>query len=769
MCYNALVFAALLMGSSEIERGENMSIHDYLSEALALIVLMGFALLSLFKLEKTNSVFAPYLRNRKLRIAVAIFMSLFFFPVVALIAQFFDMQSLAAKAWELSPKRRYFAEIRQRVIFDAETQAELRRNFREIKVGDLRIRLKKGRSERGHPAERIISGSSDGSEANSWSADLKASLDRLAKLLPGSPPLPVIEVRELYDSHGYFNNLFSLAINSDSDEPLRTIMHELTHLYLLWALIPGLPVDCPRWLNEGLSEHLSGEAMHDAQDWARYAMVRQQSLVDLDEVSPAFSWSGYAVEWHARDAVAMLLDRIDETTLHRMINGLRLARPFHSVYAIVTGQPFENFADDWKENFRRLRVLESLPKADVLSRLTWLAENRGFVEVQQLLRGLPVHRLSKEEQELVMGRARLFEAAKCHNRGDNLEALGWIRRVNPDLPWSDSVRKQIESARSSILAIEPSSRTDWRFPDKEKSSFSEEERFFAWLLSIFACGLIVAFYSVTRAWLVTRLKRCWLTPSSRTAFRWLVVGITGLAGGWFLRFLVISMIPYAGLVALSDLHRIMLAEVLVVILWLGLAWQLDRWQSQSGEVQTRWSSTGSESQAGIGINLLTFLVVGILPPLLASYQNGWRVMGLEAAQIWLAAILFLALTAAFGLVVWQAAILWKDGAGSNVGPVLVYALFRGGLAADPYGSLFALVAGWQLLKLARRTQSPSFAILGDLLLCGPALLLCAGWFPACDPVGGYWYGGGSALIWWLPAALILLLLRDAGRKCCRPG
>jgi len=765
-CYNAVGFSTGISGLFQVECGENMSIYEYLTEALGLIVLMAFLLAELFNQEKANSMIAPLLKNRKLKIVVAIFMSLFFYPVVALIAQFFDMQSMAATAWEFAPNRSYFAAVKQRTIFDADTQTELRKRFREIKVGDLRIRLQNGHLGRELPAERIISGSYANADAKLWAADLNAALARLIKLLPGSPPLPVIEVHELYDSHGYFNNLFALAINSDSDEPLRTIVHELTHLYLLWAMIPGLPVDCPRWLNEGLAEHLSGEAMRDEHDWEKYAMVRQRTLVDLDEVSPAFSWPGYAVEWHARDAVAMFLDRHDEATLHRLINGLRLARPFHSVYAIVTGQPFESFSADWKEEFSRRRVLENQSKADVLARLTWLAENRGFVEVQILLWSLPVRWLSREEQTALLDRARKFEADRCDARGDYLEAMGWMRRSSPKVHWKDALWKKVASSWNSLAAVEPSSGNIWK-PKPEKPPFNEVEQFFAWLLSILVCGLIVAGYSAVRARLAVKLQHYWLSPVAGTTCRWLVVGITGLAGGWFLRFLVVSMIPYAGLAALSDLHRIMLGEVLVVILWLALAWQLDRWNSQSGEVQTRLTTV--EPQSGAGVHLLTFLVIGIVPPLLASYQGGWRVMGIEAAQVWFAAILFMASTAAFGLVVWQAAILWKAGPGSNVGPVLVYALFRGGLAADPYGSLFALVAGWQLVRLARRTQSPAVAILGDLLLCGPAMLLCTGWFPACDPIGGYWYGGGSAIIWWLPAAIALFLLRDSGRGCCRQG
>ena len=738
------------------------------SELLAFLLVLAFAWLTMFRIEKEGGggSWSPFLRQHKGKIVIALVLTAAFFPIVGLIAQFFDRLPLAAAAWELAPRRPFIREITERVQFEAEAQAKLRANSREVGIGALRFRIDKGKS----PPSLLAEGDSASHLAPgyAWFNAAGRSVASLAQLLPGSPPLPVIELRALYDSHGHFDNPFALAIDSESDEPLRTVMHELTHLYLLWALIPGLPVDCPRWLNEGLAEHVSGKAMHDADGWGKYAMVRQSSLVDLDAVSPAFSWPGHEVEWHARDAVAMLLDRHGDKTLRRLINGLRLARPFHSVYPIVTGQPLDSFASAWKQQFIRQRVLENQTRAEVSSRLQWLAKNRGFVEMQILLNGLSTSFLADEEQKSLISQARIYEAQKCLDKGQLFEAPGWLRKVDPDLPGNEAVRGLIAKARQSYSAIDLEAGAARR-PMPEKLHYDGFSRLIAWVLAAVVSALLVTGYTVLRPKLTARLKRCWLSHSSGTAFRWLVVSLTGLAGSWFLRFLVISMIPYGGLAALSDLHRIILAETLCIILWMALAWQIGRWNFEPADQQAAVSAADIRPRIGASADLAIFLAVGIISPLLAVFQAGWRPMGFEAAQTLFSAMLFLAGSAAFGLVVWEAAIQWNRGRGSTLGPALLYALFRGGLAADPYGSLFALVAGWRLVELARNTRQVPLAILGDILLCGPALLLCTGWFPACDPVGGYWYGSGNAVIWWLPAAIVLFLLRGAGREYCRPG
>ncbi|PKL45460.1 MAG: hypothetical protein CVV41_00255 [Candidatus Riflebacteria bacterium HGW-Riflebacteria-1] len=683
-------------------------------------------------------------------------LALVFFPVAGLIAQFCGLLSLAAAAFELSPRWLISQNEVERISYEAAGQNELREACQEVNVGRLRFRL---------PADEPV---------EDWVGSTTAVIDRLAQLLPGSPPLPAVEMRELFDTYGRFDNPFTLGIDFEGEEPLRTAGHELAHLYLLWAMIPGLPVDCPRWLNEGLSEYISGEPMGDDTGWSRYAMIRERNLVDLHVVSPAFSWPGPAVEWHAREATALLIELHGEAVFLQMINGLRLARPFYSVYPIITGRPLEKFEFEWKERFSRQRVLENLPVEEVSERLTWLADNRGILEVQPLLQDLPERYLTKDMQKHLIDRARMHGARVSFGKGNLRDGLGWLRGVNHAQPGYEAFRTLIAKARAAEFDLErlegeslqkrPSASEPWR-PNRSVALL-------AWLVALGSALLLVAVYSNLRAPIVAKLRESWqLSSAGALVFRWSVLGLTGLGGSWFLRFLVISMIPYGGLAALPDLYRILLAETLVIILWLALSWQLRRWESQ-GSGLSRLSDSTTDVLLSVPVKcgtFVVFLVAGTLPPLLAAWQAGWQPVGFGLPQILPAVLLFLAGSAAFGTVTWTAARLWHKQFASRFAPALIYAMFRGGLAADPYGSLFALAAGWWLSGLAQRSRHIWPVIMGDMLLCGPAFLLCTSWFPACDPVAGYWYGGSAAVIWWLPAAVILLLFRDAGQENGRQG
>ncbi|MBU1106728.1 MAG: hypothetical protein KKB51_08695 [Candidatus Riflebacteria bacterium] len=690
-----------------------------------------------------------------LKLVWVVVLALAFFPVLGLIAQFSGSMPLAALAFEQAPRWLIGRADVDRLAYEAAAQADLLRNCREIAAGRLRLRL----------SPDVL--------AEDWKNSASAAVERLSQLLPGSPPLPVIEMRGLFDSYGCFNNPFSLGIDPEGDEPLRTVAHELTHLYLLWALIPGLPIDCPRWLNEGLAELVSGQHMGDDAAWGRYAMIRSRDLVDLYVVSPAFSWSGSAVEWHAREAAALLIELHGEENFRRMITGLRLARPFYSVYPIITGRSLETFESDWKERFARQRVLENLPADEIAARLAWLVDNRRMIEVQPLLNDLPVKYLAADVQQQFIGRARMHEARISLTQGDLRTGLGWLRGVNPNLPGYAGLRPLIEMVRKSDLALDPENSS--RRPEKASPPRSLWQNWLIWLVAWLAAfvfaGSLVAAYHYLRALIVPWLRIRWqLQTAGGISFRWLVIGLTGLGGGWFLRFLVISMIPYSGLVAMPDLQRILLAETLVIILWLGLAWQLKHWEPKPTTpscLDSLPETTLSPGRTKVGV-FVTFLIAGMLPPILTAGQNGWQRMGFPLSHTVLVLLLFFAGSAAFALAVWSADRRWNCVPGRHFGPALIYAIFRGGLAADPWASIFALIAGWRLSELAQSSRRLWPVIFGDLLLCGPALLLCVGWFPVVDPATCFWYGGSGAVIWWGISAVILLFYRGVDSVSRKP-
>ncbi len=671
--------------------------------------------------------------------------ALLFFPVLGLIAQFAGNLQLAAFACERSPSWIVSSAEVERLSYEAAAQAELQANHTPIQAGPLKLR---------------IASDADGIAADLWQRSAVIAITELSRLLPGNPPMPTVETRKLYDNYGRMDSLFYLAVDPSGDEPLRTMAHELTHLYLLWALIPGLPIDCPRWLNEGLAELVSGKLAGDDNGWKRAALISAGNLVPLHVVSPAFSWPDRQVEWHAREAAALLIDLHGEVVFRGLIRGLRFARPFYSVYPILTGCTFESFERAWLEIMNRNRVAENMPAAEIASRTQWVAENRRLFEFQYLLADLPERLISKAERERLTGIAKLHEAKRYFAAGKLNFALGLLNRVSAKTPGFSDLHSQL------ITAVQRDQRNHWRseLPSQAKASpnisddFYSNLRvmhpFFAWSAAILFAAALAIGYLLARQKILPWLVNFWTGANSRSlAFRWLVTGFTGLAGSWFLRFLIVSMIPYSGLAAIDDLYRIVLAETASVFFWLALAWQLNRWEKNTAMIETL---TMTISRGVTGSHLFFLMAVAAVPPLLGAWQNGWFCLAFSPTQQVLALLVLVGGAGAFSLSVWKAAMRWNrtSNMANHAGPAFIYALFRGGLFADPWGNLFAFVVGYRLSQLVTCSKSIWLAFIADVAFMLPALLISTGWFPAVDPVAGIWRGGRSAVVWWIIPALV---------------
>lgn len=674
-------------------------------------------------------------------VGCTIILAAVFFPILALLAGFAGRLQLAAWAWAQAPSCLASPATVEKAIYEAEGQRNLHNRCLEINTGGIAVRV---------PTDCNIDICSEFAEA---------AILRLSQLFPGSPPLPVIELRPLYDTLGKFDNPFTLGIDPSGPEPLRTLTHELTHLYLLWALIPGLPVDCPRWLNEGLAETVSGELLGDTASWGTQAMIRSNDFLELYEVSPAFSWSKPPVEWHARTAAKMILELHGEHGLQNMIKGLRFARPFFSVYPIVSGQPLSYFETLWIDRFKRERILENLDSEKILSRLTWIAQNRQYAELQHLLANISQEIITPEKRQYLLSLSRIQEASKRFACGDYLSGLGWLRGIDRNLPEYKSLLPVLDNIQELVALQTASSAFAPLGGNKLTADYSIRAQFFAWFAALLISGVIVIAYNWLRSKLVGRLSDLWY---SRNILRCLVTGVTGLAGGWFLRFLVISMIPYSGLAAIPDRERIILAETLVVLLWLAMAWQVRRWYLESSrnfagrELHTVAATPSIKPRFSVYILVFT---AGLAPPLLAAWQLGWHRMEYKGLEMMGAFLLLLAGSGAFSLAVWGNERYWSSPDDSVLPAAIIYALFRGGLAADLAGSIFALAVGRKICLMSRTCKSFWPLIIFDLLAIGPAAILTVAWFPAVDPVFGIWHGGCSPIWWWLLSAAILHFIK----------
>lgn len=685
-----------------------------------------------------------FVRNNLPALVLAAFFTLVFFPVAALFAKFFGNIELVALFLAKSPQVLVSPEEVERSRFEADALHDLQAANIKATAGHLQLCL------------------SPGLDVEEWQNKAVLTVDELSRLLPGKPPLPCIETRRLFNANGSMDNFFSLAVNHHGDEPLRTMSHELTHLFLLWAMIPGMPVDCPRWLNEGLAEHVSGRLAGDADGWEKFALIGSEQFLPLHVISPAFSWQGFQVEWPARTATALLLEKYGEERFRQMVDGLRYARPFHSVFPIVTGTSLDSFEREWQKKLAENYLIDRLDLAELEKRLLWLADNKGFIEVKYLLKQVPKKTLPDINKGGIFDRARIFEARQANHRGEFRRALGWLRGVFDKN--EDFVRLQTE-----IVAEAKKTGLNKEFEEKKVSLDNKKRTSLAVLIEeipllpayglVFAFSFLVIFGSLRlRKLILPQLGTVWSGAGKMNLlFRWTVVGFTGLAGAWFIRFLIIAMIPYSGMAALSALQRIMLAELLAVFLWLGLGWQLDRWEKGGPVAAGQPGDLRSIKHLKL---FLWFFFISSIPVLASIMANSRRTGAIPADQMLLAVFVLIAGGWAFSRVIWRWSAVWlADSSGvGHLGPALIYTLFRGGLAPDPWASLFALVAGYRISRLVAAQHAPGLGCIADIALTFPALILVVGWFPAVDPVAGIWSIDSAPSLWWLVPTLLLVLM-----------
>ena len=679
-----------------------------------------------------------------LKIAGILIATMLFYPALGLLGRFSGSLTLEFQAARYSPRFIISHSQVERLAFEKQARDDLLKSCCQVDAGGLKLRL------------------APDLDCRLWRERAELIVSQLESLLPGKPPMPDLETRNLYDNYGRFDNFFTVAVDPAGDEPFRTLAHELTHLFLLWALIPGLPVDCPRWLNEGLAEHVSGRQAGDSNGLEQAMFYGREEIAPLYVVSPAFSWSDRHVEWLARDAVALLLEQHGEDVFRRLINGLRYARPFISVYPIVTGRSFESFENEWLTMLQNRRLADNLTHEELASRTTWIAADRRFVELSRLLDILPDAAMSKSDKKRLTDFARLNEARRLMAAGEAYQAMGWLNGVAS----SSKERHELQTRLREIIESElPAGKVVNKPIETQNQGGSPEpglvSLLLAWVIAISASIAAFKGYSLMRRQVLPVISGLWKNVYlSGNSFRWLVTGITGLAGSWFLKFLIISMIPYSGIAALPELIRVALAEAAAVTVWLGLAWQLRRWSNNetvpNSDLRSEPVSSWYKSLAGLA-------AISSFPPLMSAWQNNWQRPGFVWQQTVAATIFVIAGAVAFSLSVWAAAAVWnRTGRVSHLFPAVIYALFRGGLFADPFGSIFALAAGYRISQMLAGSASLCLPLMADVALTMPGVLICAGWFPAVDPVAGFWYAGSGVVLWWLAAAIaVLFWLRPA--------
>lgn len=557
----------------------------------------------------------------------------------------------------------------------------------------------------------------DRESAEHWLPRLASAGHQLHVWLGSRPWLPVCEIRPL-DHQGQYR-LFVLEVNGlntanspgGATEAEKTLYHELSHAYMFWALLPGLPVDCPRWFNEGMAEALSGGLIGDEAGYWRFVVVPQRWVRPFTELSAAFSDPGGRAEIQARHAFSTFLSRFGWQGVRRVMRGLRAARPFASALPWACGVSLASFERDCLLDFQNTRVVENLPQAAARARLEGLARVLPASELDALVRDVAPGVLSPELILDLRQTSCLAAARRSLQQGRGIEAFGWVRQAPfQDLPEVADLRTQSRSCSEptgvdTLLGLPRPTRRPWVAP----------------LLSLLLLWLASEGYLRLRRALVPALRRVWTARHPAACWwRWCIAFVMTLGGGWFLRFLIVALPPYAGYGGLDDHQRIILGEVACIVWWsILLLW--DRQAARAPRSSCRLSGSAMVRNAlgwGLGMSIL-ITIVSAHTPLASVFLPDAVLHGINA----------LAFLAYFRRKVhaWSPAVC-------TIPPVLLYVLYRGGFSCSASGYLLLALAGWLWVKLVRENLPLGLFLILDLSFLLPLALSQPGVFPAQDPV-----------------------------------
>lgn len=182
--------------------------------------------------------------------------------------------------------------------------------------------------------------------------------------LPGGAP-PSWAVALAYPDHDI---LLLEAASLTMPGGFETIRHELAHV-ALGRLAPGWP----RWFQEGLAQHLSGERSAISRYTTMFRAVRQERVFEFEDL--AQGWPEHASDVEIAYAqseafVAFLLDRHGPEAVGRLILELRTGAHFDLAFA----RAFQTTVRLEEQHFReRLPRLYAWLPFTLTSSLVWIA------------------------------------------------------------------------------------------------------------------------------------------------------------------------------------------------------------------------------------------------------------------------------------------------------------------------------------------------------------------------------------------------------------
>ncbi|HOT28757.1 MAG TPA: hypothetical protein PLU72_11250 [Candidatus Ozemobacteraceae bacterium] len=653
-------------------------------------------------------------------------------PAVALVAGFLGLDTPAERAWLLSPS----AVVSDQRLDDAVTGLRVRRR---LEMTGVRATVEGfGLVGRADPGRKELA------------AALATAAVEIRSRLGPIPFHPTVVLQELETSEGRFQDFFHVSVDPTRDEPVRVLAHELVHLHLLWALLPGFPVDCPRWFNEGMAEELSASITEGRLRTGKHngfdrELIPPGALIPLAELAPAFSGDGDFIEVQARLAFSLLRDQVGEHGIRRVVEGLRRARPFRSVLQIVCGRSLERLEREYETLLRNRVDAGFLPPEEVVKRLEWHVEYRpGGRTVELVSRCAPA--IGNATASAILEKIRLVLAEKCMNAGRPEEAAGWLAPLaRAGVP---ETRERLETAR--LAAKRASASPAEPLPPRPVRNEGA-----GWILSFGLTFLLVVFYRRMRV-LVAALVDVWWKSRSAGALtlRWVTLLGSTFGAAWLLRLLTVGFLPYAGVDVGDDRGRIILAEALVVISWLALARTFGRIGGADGVAVRETLMQTSSRRYDDDTNPVTWGVLCVsawIPAMAAATFAGWERTENGFSDLGLTILINITAGLAFWTLFGRVTRTWpgRNAGGGAWWIAFAYALFRSGLGGDPGAWVAALGVGRRLAGVNGRFRSVFSAVALDLAWTAPHIVLVCGWFPAQDPIGGLFLAAPPGILPWI--------------------
>jgi len=660
-------------------------------------------------------------------------LAVIFLPTIAVLAQFLGLSDLAELAYVNSPALIFSDDQIDKAVWMAEERRNLRQTGQRLQEDGLRIIAHHGL------------------DLTSWQKQFKNAHRVFTENLDSKPVIPVLEFRKMYGVEGSFENLLSIGIDPDGEDALRTMIHELSHVYLLWAFFLGMPIDCPRWLNEGMAESMADALIDGSPHRQAAEMTMEKSVVAFKDLSPAFSWNGYFVDLQAKHAFCFLLRKVGWDGIRRIIAGLKRARPFRSVFQVEFGYPVAKFEQECLDDFLQNRVISRLSKKNIEERLFKLVSYQSAVELIPLIREAEKLCLTASAAQHLMIVTKIREAKKCLARGNPCEAMGWLQNI-----------QRTDNPQAAELVDEIHSEITHAAPNLQRIKARPLRRGMIGIVVSLLFGVVsIKLYRRFRACIKPWLCDAWYPGEmSNLWFRWSVVIFFSMGSAWFIRFLIVAFFPYAGIGGLSDYSRILLAELCVVLSWLGLAWQFEKWDLK---ISREKSQHPSSSDAGSSVALIA---IAVIPPVYIASCNGWTQSGISLDETVTAALVLLANTAALGRLIWNMCGRWSRifPLMNPLFPAFGYAIARVGFFIESPKFIFAFLLGFLLVKKANSSGNLLSCISTDYFCLLPNFVLIVSYFPAQDPLGGYFQMRQDSFPIWMTAIFALMFFLGGLRR-----